>query len=161
MSRQPFRKTPESLRTVRAMASYGIPQPEIARVLGVDAKTLRKHFRDVLDVAATEANAVVAQGLFRAATAWMDPPAEGRRPTPLTREAVIAMLFWLKARAGWSERISVDATSRSTAKNTTTAEVSITTNAADREAVEALSALERLLAAGGGATAGVAGQGAA
>jgi len=74
------------------MASYGIPQPDIARVIGCDPKTLRKHYRDELDTGETKANAMVAQNLFRKATG------DGR-------ESVTAAIFWLKTRARWSEKI--------------------------------------------------------
>ena len=42
------------------MAAYGIPEIDIAMVVGVDAKTLRKHYRDELDMGETKANAQVA-----------------------------------------------------------------------------------------------------
>ena len=72
------------------MAGYGVPEAEIAGVVGIDAKTLRKHYRQELDHAHTKANARVAENLFRKATG------EGR-------EAVTAAIFWLKTRAGWKE----------------------------------------------------------
>lgn len=77
-------------RQVEAMAGYGVPESEIAGVVGIDAKTLRKHYRQELDHAHTKANARVAENLFRKATG------DGR-------EAVIAAIFWLKTRAGWKE----------------------------------------------------------
>lgn len=72
------------------MAGYGIPEADIAGVMGIDPKTLRKHYRSELDHGHTKANARVAENLFRKATG------EGR-------EAVTAAIFWLKARAGWRE----------------------------------------------------------
>ena len=42
------------------MAAYGIPAADIGRALNVDAKTLRKHYRDELDLGATKANSQVA-----------------------------------------------------------------------------------------------------
>jgi hypothetical protein len=72
------------------MAGYGIPEPDIARVLGIDPKTLRKHYREELDTGHIKATAKVAENLYRKATG------EGR-------EAVVAAIFWLKTRAGWKE----------------------------------------------------------
>ena len=72
------------------MAGYGIPEADIAGVLGIDPKTLRKHDRGELDHGKVKANAKVAENLYRKATG------EGR-------EAVIAAIFWLKTRAGWRE----------------------------------------------------------
>jgi hypothetical protein len=77
---------------VKAMAGFGIPHDEIAMILSVDPKTLRKHFEQELEVGHIEANAKVAANLFRKATG------EGR-------EAIIAAIFWLKCRAGWREYV--------------------------------------------------------
>ena len=77
-------------RQVEAMAGYGVPEAEIAGMVGVDPKTLRKHYRNELAFGHTKANAKVAENLFRKATG------EGR-------ESVIAAIFWLKARGRWEE----------------------------------------------------------
>src|SRR4051812_25095635 len=69
------------------MAAYGIPAHDISRVVGVDAKTLRKHYRDELDLGETKANAQVAGFLFNAARSGN----------------VTAQIFWLKTRARWRE----------------------------------------------------------
>jgi hypothetical protein len=58
----------------------------------IDPKTLRKHYRHELDHGHSKANAKVAENLYRKATG------EGR-------EAVIAAIFWLKARAHWKETV--------------------------------------------------------
>ena len=55
-------------RQVEAMAGYGVPELDIARVVGIDAKTLRKHYRDELDTGHIKATAKVAEFLFRKAT---------------------------------------------------------------------------------------------
>jgi hypothetical protein len=75
---------------VRAMAAYGIPQLDIACVIGISDKTLRLAFRDELDKAGIEANAKVAEICFKMATS-------GKVPA--------ATFFWLKTRAGWREVI--------------------------------------------------------
>ncbi|MGD9507003.1 MAG: hypothetical protein AB7X49_00385 [Geminicoccaceae bacterium] len=72
------------------MAAYGVPETEIGAVVGIDAKTLRKHYRQELDHGHTKANVKVAEALYRKALG------EGR-------EAVTAAIFWMKARAGWRE----------------------------------------------------------
>jgi hypothetical protein len=77
-------------RQVEAMAGYGVPETEIAGMIGIDPKTLRKHYRAELDHGHTKANIRVAENLFRKATG------EGR-------EAVTAAIFSLKARARWKE----------------------------------------------------------
>ena len=88
-----FSATAEQRRTVRAMSGFGIQQEEIATFLDIDPKTLRKHFRAELDRGSTEATAKVAQSLFRMAT-------EGNN--------VAAAIFWMKARAGWSEKQRIE-----------------------------------------------------
>ena len=75
---------------VETMAGLGIPEDDIAQILVIDPKTLRKHYRAQLDTGHIKANSKVAANLFRIATG------EGR-------EAITAAIFWLKCRAGWSE----------------------------------------------------------
>jgi hypothetical protein len=88
---RPFHEPqPSTRRQVEAMAGFGVPEIDIARVVGIDPKTLRKHYRDELDTGHVKANAKVAENLYRKATG------EGR-------EAVTAAIFWLKTRAGWKE----------------------------------------------------------
>lgn len=82
-------------RQVEALAGYGVPETEIASLVAIDPKTLRKHYRHELDHGHSKANAKVAENLFRKATG------EGR-------EAVTAAIFWLKARARWKETTQID-----------------------------------------------------
>ena len=77
-------------RQVEAMAGYGVPEDAIARVVKIDPKTLRKHYREELDTGQIKATAKVAESLFRKAT--------GEGP-----QSVTAAIFWLKTRGGWRE----------------------------------------------------------
>jgi transposase-like protein len=43
-----FRPTEEQRRLVRAFAGFGVPQEDIARHIGIEPKTLRRHFREEL-----------------------------------------------------------------------------------------------------------------
>ena len=88
-----FAPSEEQRRLVRAMAGFGIRQDDIATHLEIDAKTLRKHFRRELDRGTVEANAKVAQSLFNMATSGNN---------------VAAAIFWMKARAGWSEKQRIE-----------------------------------------------------
>ena len=85
--------TEETRRTVKAMAGVGVPHTQIATYLGIDAKSLRKHYRDELDRGMIEANIKVAQSLFALAT---------------VEKSVPAAIFWLKARAGWRETVEME-----------------------------------------------------
>jgi hypothetical protein len=87
MGRRAHKPDPAQRRQVEAMAAYGIPESDISRVVGVDAKTLRKHYRDELDMGETKANAQVAGFLFNSAR----------------NGNVTAQIFWLKTRARWRE----------------------------------------------------------
>ena len=82
--------TEESRNLVESLTGYGIPQSEIARLVGIDPKTLRFHYSDQLELGTIKATAKVAQNLFGLAC----------KPT---REGLSAAIFWLKVRAGWSE----------------------------------------------------------
>ena len=90
MGRRAHKPDPFHRRQVEAMAGYGVPENDIAGVIDIDPKTLRKHYRHELDHGHVKANAKVAENLYRKATG------EGR-------EAVVAAIFWLKTRAGWKE----------------------------------------------------------
>jgi hypothetical protein len=90
-----FCPSDEQRRSVEAMVSYGIPQLDIARVVGIDDDTLRKHFREEIDTGAARANARVAAFLFEQAT--------GQRGDGSA--AVTSAIFWLKTRARWKETV--------------------------------------------------------
>lgn len=78
---------------VRYLAGVGVPQDDIARIVGCAPKTLRKRFRDDLDRGIAEANATVCGYLFAAAKAGN----------------ISAIIFWLKSRVHWRERGAADA----------------------------------------------------
>src|SRR5579864_9440074 len=88
MGRPSFHPTDEQRRMVRALSAAGNTQDQIAAVLGISSRTVRKHFRRDLDRAAVEANTQVAQSLYKKAV--------GGDTT--------AAIFWLKCRANWRER---------------------------------------------------------
>ena len=90
MGRKAHGPEPATRRQVEALAGCGVPEAEIAGVVAIDAKTLRKHYRPERDHGHTKANARVAENLYR-------------RATGESREAVTAAIFWLKTRAGWKE----------------------------------------------------------
>ncbi len=90
-----FQPTDEQRRMVKAMSGFGVPHDDIAVLLDIDPKTLRKHLRSELDRGSIEATAKVGQSLFRMAT-------EGNN--------VAAAIFWMKARAGWREKHEVQVT---------------------------------------------------
>ena len=90
MGRRAHRPDPAQRRQVEAMAAYGVPEVDVARVLAIDPKTLRKHYREELDTGQIKATAKVAESLFRKALG------DGS-------QSVTAAIFWLKTRGGWKE----------------------------------------------------------
>jgi hypothetical protein len=88
VGRKPHQHTPELARQVMSMSGYGITQADIATVLEIHPKTLRLYYRRELDTGAIEANARVAQALFKNAT---------------VNENVTAQIWWTKTRMGWKE----------------------------------------------------------
>jgi len=78
----------DSRRKVRTFAMIGATQKDIARVLRIDPKTLRKHYADELQLGSIEASASIGGKLFALAM-------EGN---------VAACIFWMKCRAGWREK---------------------------------------------------------
>lgn len=84
----PHKPTSENHAEVESLSAFGITEAEIARYIGIDPKTLRKHYRESLQKGVTKANIVAAKNLFAKVR-------EGN---------LSACIFWLKARAGWSEK---------------------------------------------------------
>jgi hypothetical protein len=87
MPRKPHEPTQESRQLVQLHTTVGTDQETIARVLGIDPKTLRKHYRDELDIARAKANATIGGALFNKAKSG----------------DTAAMIFWMKTQAGWRE----------------------------------------------------------
>ena len=94
----------EQQRTVENMTACGVPQHYIAEALGVDLKTLRKRFKDELAHALIKANASIATTLFQTAMGQPAIVEDGVVVQEARPPHVGALIFWLKARAGWSER---------------------------------------------------------
>jgi len=84
---------PDGLRQlVQLHTTIGTPQEDIARILDIDPKTLRKHYRDELDLAKAKANATIGGALFNKAKAG----------------DTAAMIFWMKTQAGWREKTDLN-----------------------------------------------------
>ena len=105
MANPPHAPTEKSRAEVAALYSYGIPQKEIASFIGIDTKTLSKHYREELDVAQVKAHAAVGRFLFQSATGATLK--EGASHSDCVRAA----MFWAKTRMGWKETQGVEHTS--------------------------------------------------
>lgn len=91
----PHAPTSEQRQLVQLHATVGTDQETIARIIGIDPKTLRKHYREELDLALAKANATIGGALFNKAK----------------NGDTAAQIFWMKTQARWSERSEVDHTS--------------------------------------------------
>lgn len=98
--RPSYKPTDKDRRTVKVLAGFGTSHEDIAQTIGIDPKTLRKHFRKELDAGVIEANAKVAQSLFMRATNMNGNPAA----------QTTAAIWWTKARMGWSDRTRTEIT---------------------------------------------------
>ena len=88
----PHNPTDETRAQVKALAQFGIRRDEIARFLGISQPTLRRHYATELADGVVEANLAVARVLYKSAI-------DGN---------TAAQIFWLKSRAGWSERVALE-----------------------------------------------------
>lgn len=94
MTQAPHKPTDESRNMARTLSGLGVPQSDIATLLGVSKPTLHKHYRGDLDKGMAEANAKVAQSLFKQATSGNTS----------------AAIFWMKSRANWTEKVITEQT---------------------------------------------------
>jgi len=94
-TKPPHAPTDATRQTVQLHTMVGTTQADIARVLDIDEKTLRKYYRDELDLAKAKANATIGGALFNQAKSG----------------DTSAMIFWMKTQAGWRERKDINHTS--------------------------------------------------
>jgi hypothetical protein len=91
---KPYERSKKDQDLVESMAGYGIPQEDIARVVGISPPTLRKYYPSELATGATKTNQKVAERLFQHCMGT-------------GQGSVTACIFWLKTRARWSERMEI------------------------------------------------------
>jgi hypothetical protein len=92
MARPKFSPTEAQRRQVKSLSAYGIKHDEIALVIGIAPKTLRKHFHQELERGRIEANAQISRSLYQKAVAGN----------------VTALIFLSKVRLGWREQVPPD-----------------------------------------------------
>lgn len=90
MGRKPHTPDDKTRAQVKMLAGMGVPDFDIAKVIGLSGPTMRKYYMAELETGHIEANAKVAQSLFKQATNPDKPN-------------VAAAIFWLKCRSGWRE----------------------------------------------------------
>ena len=91
--RPTFKPTGKLREQVITLSSNGLPHIQIAPLIDCSSpKTLRKHFREELNIGKIQANAKVAGALYQSAL-------DGN---------VKAQTFWLKTVGGWQETGNVE-----------------------------------------------------
>jgi hypothetical protein len=122
MARTPFVVTDALREKARHLAGLGVPQDDIAKIIGCAPKTLRKRFRDDLDRGVVEANATISSSLFGAAKGGN----------------VTAQIFWMKTRAKWREPTVEDPASGTDAGTNSEVLLVLPDNSRDPELTQAL-----------------------
>lgn len=85
--------TPEQRQIVMMAAAIGIPHDRICKLVGITSvTTLKKHYAEELEMGSDRATLKVAGTLFKIAT------------DPGHPRAATAGIFWMKAKAGWTDR---------------------------------------------------------
>ena len=82
-----FIPTDDQKFLVTMMSSTGVPHERQAKAIGVNSKTLRKYFKEELQLGRNRAHAEIAGALYKRAL-------DGNVP---------AQIFYLKTQAGWRE----------------------------------------------------------
>ena len=90
--RPPHKRTDEEAEAVKMMAAVGISQENIAKVIGIDIKTMTKYYREEIDTAWIKANAKVGGAMYNKAIGG----------------DVQAQKYWMGCRAGWKETASLE-----------------------------------------------------
>lgn len=102
MPRRSHEPTGKTRAEVSALRSFGVPEHEVSAYIGIDPKTLRKHYREELDTSALKANAAVGKFLYQAASG------QALSNGASYSDCVRAAMFWAKTRMQWRETQGVD-----------------------------------------------------
>lgn len=89
---KPHEPTPESRARAEELSGLGLPQDMIARRMGIAEMTLKNYYAEELKNGSAKATEAVAATLFQKAIGG----------------DITALIFWMKVRAGWSEKNVVE-----------------------------------------------------
>ncbi len=87
----PHKPTAKTREKVCDFKSFGITNEEIANYLGISIETLTKYYREELDKSIINANAAMAQSLYKKGL----------------NGDISAQIFWLKTRGRWRTEDSI------------------------------------------------------
>ena len=89
MPRPPFEPTPEQERVCSLGVAFGLTHEQIAKLVGCDAKTLRKHFRNALETGKEKLTMAIGSQLYKKAM----------------NGDTISAIFLAKTKAGFQEKV--------------------------------------------------------
>lgn len=98
----PHEKTPELAFQVKELAGFQMTQENIAKVLGISADTLQKHYRDEIDEGRTAMELRLRRSLFEQAMGVKKDPDDPNSEW-LTRPNMVAGFFLAKTQFGFRE----------------------------------------------------------
>jgi hypothetical protein len=84
----------ETRKLVENSSGLGLPHESIATLVGIDDKTLRKHYRVELDMGKARAHGQIARTLFQKAVAG----------------DTTSLIWWTKSQMRWSEVVKNEVT---------------------------------------------------
>ena len=94
---KPHQPTEKTRQQAQSASGLGLPQDQIAALIGIAADTLRKHYEVELATGKAQASAAVAKSLFNKATLGQD---------------TTAMIWWTKAQMRWAETVEQELTGK-------------------------------------------------
>jgi hypothetical protein len=97
MAFKSHRPTDKTRQQALSASGLGLPQDQIASLIGIAPDTLRKHYEMELGLGKAQASAAVAKSLFNKATVGQD---------------TTAMIWWTKAQMKWSETMKQELTGK-------------------------------------------------
>ena len=89
MPRPPFEPTPEQERVCSLGVAFGLTHEQIAKLVGCDAKTLRKHFRNALETGKEKLTMAIGSQLYKKAM----------------NGDTISAIFLAKTKGGFQEKV--------------------------------------------------------
>ena len=90
----PHVPTDETRKLVESTSGLGLPHEQIAILVGIDDKTLRKYYRAELDSGKAKANSQIAKTLYQKAVAG----------------DTTSLIWWTKSQMRWSETVRQEMT---------------------------------------------------
>ena len=97
MNFKSHRPTDKTRQQAQSASGLGLPQDQIAALIGIAPDTLRKHYELELGLGKAQASAAVAKTLFNKATTGGD---------------TTAMIWWTKSQMKWSETVRQEVTGK-------------------------------------------------